>query len=74
AGGAEDYESEDDGEYVASEHEVDDEDSLFTNQYEDSQEMDWTIVLPTETFEEVIQNNVNSDNVGPTNAAAFEND
>jgi hypothetical protein len=31
--------------------------------------MDWTNVLPTETFEEVNQNNMNFDN-----ATAFEND
>jgi hypothetical protein len=76
AGGAEDYESVDDSEYVASEQEIDDDDcdSLFSNQSEDSQQMDWTTILPTETFQEVNQNNVNSSNVDPTNAADFEND
>jgi hypothetical protein len=43
AGGAEDYESVDDGEYVASEQEIDDDDddcdSLFYNQSEDRQEI-----------------------------------
>jgi hypothetical protein len=42
AGGVEDYESVDDSEYVVSEQEIDDDDcdSLFSNQSEDSQQMD----------------------------------